>query len=96
VVAEVPLLVVPVLFVVVLELVVLSAVAAVPAAPDPESPPQPASAIDTLPSSAGQTIRPDPNARWAFLMRPPNGGFNCRSSRTKSPIRELHERTAKP
>jgi hypothetical protein len=56
----------------VLELVVPAVSAVVPGAADPDSPPQPASAIVTLPNNAGQAIRPDPTQRLAFLMRPPS------------------------
>jgi hypothetical protein len=90
------LLVVPVVAVVALvaDDVLLSACAlleVVPADVDPESSPQPASAIDTLISNAGQAIRPDPNAQWAFVMRTPECD-SVAGRRTRSPSGELPER----
>jgi len=74
-----PLVVDPVVLVLVLVLVVVvplalcvAAVVPSPAESEPESPSQPASEITKLPINAIQTIRPDPNPRSAFLMRPPN------------------------
>ena len=56
---------------VVLDFSVLSVTEDVPAEEVPDSPPpQPASTIITLPNSAGQTIRPDPNPHLAIFMRP--------------------------
>lgn len=53
-------------------LVTPASAAVVPVEADPDSPPQPPSAIVTLPNNTGQTIRPDPTPRLVFLMRPPN------------------------
>jgi hypothetical protein len=80
-VAELPLVVAPESAAVCgAEPVVLVPVVLVAAVDEPDSPlPQPASATPKLPNTAIQTIRPDPNPRLAFCMRPPKTDFQCRS-----------------
>jgi len=76
---------VPVAVPVALEVVPVSAAVVGADESDPESPPpQPANAIDTLPNSAGQITRLDPNPRLAFLMRSPKKDFIAGRGGTKS------------
>src|ERR1700733_11458268 len=61
---------------------VVLVVDSLPDEPDSSSP-HPASATARLPTTAIQTIRPDPNPRSAFCMQP-STDFQCRSGRTRS------------
>jgi len=77
------------------ELVVLVLPVVVPMPDEPDSsPPQPASASARLPTTATQTIRPDPNPRSAFCMQPPKMTSNAGRAGHEVTINRLHERAA--
>jgi hypothetical protein len=68
----------------------------VASADEPESsdPPQPASAIPTLPSTANRTIRPVPNPRLANPIQTPERRLSMPAGRDEVIEQELHESAA--